>query len=189
MAGANTKRVAASNAQTLKQLQLGFLVSGGIYLAHLILFKSGRSFRRLFLFALTETVAVTLWRWMQGMAARGEEVNGSKGVVAYMFDVIYITWGVHIATALVSAQFWKVYWIIPLYALYRLFLILAPRFSPTLAALLNSSSSPAPAGGTAPTAPIPANQPQPTSKRQEKMRKRAEKGDRRYRMVEQTQGQ
>ncbi|GAA5975501.1 hypothetical protein JCM11641_004288 [Rhodosporidiobolus odoratus] len=187
-AGANAKRVSASNAKTLQQLQLGFLVSGGIYLLHLFIFSSGRSFRRLFLFVLTETIAVSLWRWMQAMAKRGEEVTGSKAVVAYMFDVIYVTWFVHIATALISGHFWKVYWIIPLYALYRLALFLLPRFAPGLAALLPGFD---PSVIAAPTTagPVPANQPQPTSKRQEKLRKRAEKGDRRVQYKETTQPQ
>ncbi|GAA5917062.1 hypothetical protein JCM6882_001918 [Rhodosporidiobolus microsporus] len=187
MAGANAKRVSASNAKTLSQLQIGFLVSGVIYILHLLLFKSGRSFRRLFLFALTETIAVSLWRWIQAAAAKGEEIGAAKGLTTYMFDVIYVTWFVHVTAALVSARFWLVYWVIPLYAFYRLFLFLGPRFSPTLAALLASTSSGAQAGAAAAQGPIPANQPQPTSKRQEKLRKRAEKGDRRVQYREQGQ--
>ncbi|GAA5828792.1 hypothetical protein JCM11251_005876 [Rhodosporidiobolus azoricus] len=189
MAGANAKRVSASNAKSLQQLQLGFLVSGGLYILHLFIFKSGRSFRRLFLFALTETIAVSLWRWLQAEAAKGEEVGAGKGLTTYMFDIIYVTWFVHVMAALVSAKFWLVYWIIPLYALYRLFLVLAPRFSPTLAALIASTQQGAQAGAGVAQGPVPANQPQPTSKRQEKLRKRAEKGDRRVQYREQKQGQ
>ncbi|GAA6028237.1 hypothetical protein JCM8097_006932 [Rhodosporidiobolus ruineniae] len=186
MAGANAKRVSAANAKTLQQLQLGFLVSGGIYLLHLFLSPSGRSFRRLFLFVLTETIAVSLWRWMQGMAARGEELNGKAGATQYMFDVVYITWFVHVATAVVSAKFWLVYWVIPLYALYRLFLLLGPRLSPTLYALLTGAGS-SPAAGPA-TDGGAADAQKPQSKRQAKLQKRAERGDRRVRLQEVQQG-
>lgn len=106
---------------------------------HLLIFSSGRSYRRLFLFAVTEAIAVGLWNQLQAMAQRGEELNGSKGLVrrvpplsfassgfislsradtgrvdphSYMFDVLYVTWFVHVATALVSAKFWYLYWIV-----------------------------------------------------------------------------
>ena len=53
----------------------------GVYLLHLLIFSSGRSYRRLFLFAVTEAIAVGLWNQLQAMAQRGEELNGSKGLV------------------------------------------------------------------------------------------------------------
>ncbi|BGP16495.1 hypothetical protein JCM10213_001168 [Rhodosporidiobolus nylandii] len=192
MAGANDKRIKAANARSLQQLQLGFLATGGVYLVHLFLSSSGRSFKRLFLFAVTETIAVSLWQWMVDMAAKGQEINGANGgAVSYMFDVIYITWFVHAATALVSGHFWKVYWIIPLYALYRLGLLLLPRFFPQLALLLPGAQLPTGAAAPAavPQGPIPANQPKPDSKRQEKLRKRAERGDRRVQYREASQAQ
>lgn len=53
----------------------------GVYLLHLLIFSSGRSYRRLFLFAVTEAIAAGLWNQLQAMAQRGEELNGSKGLV------------------------------------------------------------------------------------------------------------
>ncbi|GAA5854381.1 hypothetical protein JCM8547_001802 [Rhodosporidiobolus lusitaniae] len=190
MAGASSKRISASNASTLRQLQLGFLVSGGIYLIHLFLFRSGRSWKRLFLFVVTETVAVSLWSWVMALADKGADISAGTGLTTYIFDVIYVTWAVHVLTALVSAQFWKLYWIIPLYALYRLFLLLLPRFFPSLALLLPGlfPSSPAAqqpaAGGVAPAEPA-YGQPRPESKRQQKLAKRVERGDRRVQYREQ----
>lgn len=35
-----------------------------------------------------------------------------------MFDVLYVTWFVHVATALVSAKFWYLYWIVSTVLLY-----------------------------------------------------------------------
>lgn len=36
-----------------------------------------------------------------------------------MFDVLYVTWFVHVATALVSAKFWYLYWIVSRLSPYR----------------------------------------------------------------------
>jgi hypothetical protein len=38
---------------------------------------------------------------------------------SYMFDVLYVTWFVHVATALVSAKFWYLYWIVSRLSPYR----------------------------------------------------------------------
>lgn len=88
---------------------------------------------------------------------------------------------------------------IPLYGLYRLALFILPRFFPNLAALIPgfpsaaapSSSSHAGAGAPAeaatPAEPLRANQPKPDSKRQQKLQKRAEKGDRRVQYQEKKQ--
>ncbi|POY70432.1 hypothetical protein BMF94_6500 [Rhodotorula taiwanensis] len=150
-------------------------VSGGVYLLHLILFSSGRSKRRLFLFAVTEAIAVGLWNQLKAMAERGEELNGSKGLVSYVFDILYVTWFIHLTTALISAKFWYLYWVIPLYALYRLATFALPYISPSLAAALNGGNA-ASAGG-APGAPGQDAAAAPSSKRQEKLRKRMERGD------------
>lgn len=101
-AGANSKRVKAANDSTLQQLFLGFaattvrsritlkrllslcadprVLPQTIYLLHLLFFRSGRSWRRLFLFVFTETIGVSLWRWLQGMADKGEEL-AQQGMV------------------------------------------------------------------------------------------------------------
>ncbi|GAA5833690.1 hypothetical protein JCM9279_001600 [Rhodotorula babjevae] len=183
MAGANSKRIAASNARTLKQLQLGFLISAGIHLVHFALFTSGRTYRRVLLFAVTEAIAVGLWNQLKAMASNGTELDGSKGLVGYAFDVLYVTWFVHVATALISAQFWKLYWVIPIYALYRLGSFALPYISPSLAALVsgNGGANPlaAPGGGDA-AAGAPGEE--GLSKRQAKRKARAEKGDPRIQM-------
>ncbi|GAA5973958.1 hypothetical protein JCM21900_001318 [Sporobolomyces salmonicolor] len=187
MAGANSKRTAAANAQTLRQLQLGFLISAtseqAIYLVHLALFPSGRTFRRLALFGLTEAVAVLLWQQLQGMARRGEALDGRTGLVTYAFDVVYVTWATHVGAALVSVRFWYLYWIIPLYALYRLVSFALPYLSPSLAALLpgaGAGSAPRQTGVEAAAADGAPS----TSKRQEKLRRRMEKGDPRVQQKE-----
>lgn len=113
-----------------------------------------------------------------------------------MFDILYVTWFIHLTTALISAKFWYLYWVvrllrrcassistglidclpqIPLYALYRLATFALPYISPSLAAALNGGNA-ASAGG-APGAPGQDAAAAPSSKRQEKLRKRMERGD------------
>ncbi|KAK4046271.1 hypothetical protein OIV83_006194 [Microbotryomycetes sp. JL201] len=166
MAKGNAKRITAANAQTIQQVRIGFAVSIAIYLLHLVLFRSGRSWSRLLYFTATEIIALILWQQLEGMNTRGEEL-AQRGLTAYIFDVIYVTWFVHVMTALVSTKFWYLYLIIPLYALYRLASFALP--------FIRGQS----AGGNAGPAPSSssAGPEQPAiSKRQAKLQARQEKG-------------
>ncbi|ORY56540.1 hypothetical protein BCR35DRAFT_284110 [Leucosporidium creatinivorum] len=171
MAKGNAKRVAAANAQTIKQLRLGFAISGAIYLLHLFIFRSGRTWRRAFLFSFTEIIAVVLWQQLEGMAKRTDEL-AAPGLTSYIFDVIYVTWFVHVATALISTKFWYLYLVIPSYAIYRLVKFALPYVWP-------SAASPSTAGQV-PNAPhaaaTPAAETETLSKRQAKIKAREEKG-------------
>ncbi|KAJ3177895.1 hypothetical protein HDU87_004177 [Geranomyces variabilis] len=44
-----------------------------------------------------------------------------EGLVAYMFDIIYIGWFVLLTTAFISSKFWWTYIIIPIFAAYTLY--------------------------------------------------------------------
>ena len=68
------------------------------------------------LYAVSEGVAAALGMQLWTMSRRGEDLS-QAGLTAYvsmyhtnkysyMFDVIYITWFVHITTALLSRYFW-----------------------------------------------------------------------------------
>ncbi|GAA6062724.1 hypothetical protein JCM10212_005927 [Sporobolomyces blumeae] len=198
MAGANSKRIAAENAQVLQRIRLLLLISTVVYVAHLALFQSGRTTFRVFMFVMSETASLSIWQQLEGMAQRGQSLDG-KGLVQYMFDIVYVTWATHMTTALISAKFWYLYWIIPLYAGYKLLVVAAPYISPSLAAILSgssssntnnsngrarnggakgSSSSSSTGGGPRSAADIQEGVTgEILSKRQEKLRKRAEKGD------------
>ncbi|KAL8279206.1 hypothetical protein RQP46_008462 [Phenoliferia psychrophenolica] len=117
-AGASGKRISAKNAQTVKQLRLGFAVSNAVYILSLFLFRSGRSWTRLFYYSTTEVAAVVLWQQLEAMAKKGDDL-AAAGLTAYMFDVLYVTWFVHVTTALLSTKFWWLYLSIPSYAIYR----------------------------------------------------------------------
>ncbi|KAJ3012674.1 hypothetical protein HKX48_006162 [Thoreauomyces humboldtii] len=55
----------------------------------------------------------------------GEDLGG-EGLVAYMFDVIYVGWFVLLTTAFISNKFWWTYIIIPIFAAYTLYKKVAP---------------------------------------------------------------
>ncbi|KAK4049498.1 hypothetical protein OIO90_005449 [Microbotryomycetes sp. JL221] len=168
MAKGNAKRITAANSQAIQQVRLGFLISNAIYVIHLGLFRSGRTWTRLFYYATTEMIALVFWQQLEGMNKRGEEL-AQRGLTAYIFDIIYVTWFVHVTTALISTKFWYLYLAIPLYALYRLVTFALP--------FVRGQPSPASGGASAGAGASTATAEQPTlSKRQEKLKARQEKG-------------
>ncbi|KAM0791483.1 hypothetical protein ACM66B_005936 [Microbotryomycetes sp. NB124-2] len=169
MAKGNAKRIQAANAQAIQQVRIGFLVSNVVYWLHLFLFRSGRPWRRLLYYTTTEVIAVVLWQQLEGMNRRGEEL-AQRGLTAYIFDIIYVTWFVHVATAVISTKFWYLYLVIPLYAVYRLVSFALP-FIHGQGQAQGGNGPATPAGGA------PATAEQPTlSKRQAKLQARQEKG-------------
>lgn len=125
-----------------------------------------------------------------------------------MFDLIYITWFVHVTTALVSTKFWYLFWIVSPFTLSHrssnttenaLLIAQTSRFPDTVSTSYQTFSS----RTSSPPSPVPPLPPPPlplpelvtigiaapaagaqdgvtseiVSKRQEKLRKRVEKGD------------
>ncbi|KDE09222.1 hypothetical protein MVLG_00543 [Microbotryum lychnidis-dioicae p1A1 Lamole] len=188
MAGASGKRIAASNAKTLHQLRLAFLITHAISLASWAFFPSLRVWKHLFYFFTTDSIALILWYQLEGMARRKDDV-GSPGMAAYMFDIIYVTLFVHATTALISRKFWALYLSIPLYALYRLYSFAKPYLFPSKTSSSKSSQGPcktskATTRSSSTTTLSTQDSSTPTSKRQAKLAERAKKGDHRVQMQE-----
>jgi len=93
----------------------------------------------------------------------GEDLN-QPGVIEWCFDVIYVTWACQIGSATFGEKFWWLALAIPLYALYKF-------WSSFLGPYLGFGKSSGSTGDTEESAP------QQTSKRQEKLKKRSERGD------------
>ncbi|KAF5370146.1 hypothetical protein D9758_001281 [Tetrapyrgos nigripes] len=92
----------------------------------------------------------------------GEDL-GQPGVTEWCFDILYITWTCQIGSGAFGEWFWWLYMVIPIYAVFKLWMsVISPMF-------FGGSSSPAAASEGA--------EKESTSKRQEKLRKRSEKGD------------
>jgi len=94
----------------------------------------------------------------------GEDLNQS-GVTEWCFDILYITWACQIGSGAFGEWFWFLYMVIPLFAIFKLW---SSAISPYFKSRSSGSED------------VPTDT-QPTSKRQEKLRKRSEKGDPRVR--------
>ncbi|PWZ01944.1 DUF788-domain-containing protein [Testicularia cyperi] len=183
MARGSAKKTASGNAFLLALLRNGFLATNTIYLVvRFWFFRSSVTKGTFFAYGLSEAIAVALWLSLQSMAAQGNDLQQS-GLTQYMFDIIYITWFVQIASLLWS-KLWYLYLIIPGYGAYVIYQkILLPYLfrgqSPfaSLQGLLQ--------GGSGGGAPAGAQEPQAAesmSKRQQKLQARAAKGDPRVQM-------
>ncbi|KAH8925252.1 DUF788-domain-containing protein [Atractiella rhizophila] len=161
MAGQANKRISASNAQTLKMLRLGFIASNLLHLLQYVFRKF--STRYLGFYIVTEILALLLWQQLEKMGApnSGVDINTHTGFISYFFDVIYVTWFVHSTTPLWRG-FWWIYLAIPAYAFYRIASLLFPFVSNFIPSLRSSE-----AGGD--------EGEWSTSRRQQKLQKRAEK--------------
>ncbi|KAI9227449.1 MAG: hypothetical protein DHS80DRAFT_31774 [Piptocephalis tieghemiana] len=117
--GANNsaKRQAQANAYALRNLQIGLLVVNLIYiLIRIGLYRPTYGFWHLLLYCFTAGITALLYRIL---ASPGNDLYG-PGLTSYMFDVIYVTWFVHLGVALISDHFWWIYLVIPSYALYKI---------------------------------------------------------------------
>lgn len=61
-------------------------------------------------YVLSEAVAVALWITLQSMAAQGNDLQQS-GLTQYMFDIVYVTWFVQLAS-LLWGKLWYLYLIV-----------------------------------------------------------------------------
>lgn len=99
---------------------------------------------------------------------------------SYFFDIIYVTWFVHVATAVVSSKFWWIYLVIPAYIIHFAYrkaivpFLLGGR--DPLAGIFSIFSGRG-GGGASNAADATSEDAPATSKRQQKLQKRQEKGD------------
>ncbi|KAJ3880178.1 hypothetical protein F5051DRAFT_400600 [Lentinula edodes] len=185
MANASAKRIANQNEATVKHLRLGLFLPTILSLLLRFLFRRnslppskgslalylGTFFPGFFLSKYLIKTGTTRRDPTTGtLISYGEDLN-QPGLTEWAFDVLYITWACQIGSGAFGEWFWWLYTVIPLYAIYKLWVsVISPfvlgrssPFSPT------DSKSEATAEETG------------TSKRQEKLRKRSERGDPRVR--------
>ncbi|KAI9366301.1 hypothetical protein BD770DRAFT_405604 [Pilaira anomala] len=123
MANASSKKIAAANKQTLANLQKGFLSVNTIYFLWRIVYHwSSFTFSQFFLYVTTGGLTFLFYRLLNSsgtptfgadntLISSGEDLN-AEGLTAYMFDIIYVTWFVHITTAFISNKFWLAYLVV-----------------------------------------------------------------------------
>lgn len=107
----SAKKTASGNAFLLTLLRNGFLATNTVYLlVRFWLLRSSVTKSTVFGYAVSESIAVALWFTLQSMAAQGNDLQQS-GLTQYMFDIIYVTWFVQLASLLWS-KFWYLYLIV-----------------------------------------------------------------------------
>ncbi|KAL9712491.1 hypothetical protein Ac2012v2_003729 [Leucoagaricus gongylophorus] len=180
MANASAKRIAHRNEAAVKTLKLGMVVPTIISLVLRFLFRRSSlppSKFSLALYVITFFPSLFLSNYLikigtprrdpttGTLLSYGEDLN-QTGVTEWCFDILYITWTCQIGSGGLGEWFWLLYTVIPLFAIFKLW---SSAISPYLP-------------GYSPTPEDVRTDNQPTSKRQEKLRKRSEKGDPRIRM-------
>ncbi|KAI6122737.1 hypothetical protein EV401DRAFT_1313323 [Pisolithus croceorrhizus] len=180
MAKGAAKRIAGQNERAIKNLRLGMVIPTILSLVLRLLLRRDSlppSKGSLLIYILTYLPALFLSRYLENIGtsrrdrttgaliSSGEDLN-QPGVTEWSFDVLYVTWACQVGSGAFGEWFWYFYLVIPLYALFKVWTGLVGPF------LWPSSSVPP---------QDDAKKAETSSKRQEKLRKRSERGDQRVR--------
>ncbi|KAJ3741409.1 hypothetical protein DFH05DRAFT_1451185 [Lentinula detonsa] len=185
MANASAKRIASQNEATVKKIRLGLFLPTILSFLLRLLFRRdslppskgsltlylGTFFPMFFLSRYLTQIGTTRRDPTTGtLISYGEDLN-QPGLTEWAFDVLYITWACQVGSGAFGEWFWWLYTVIPLYATYKLW---ASVISPFVIGRGSSSQTDSNSK--------PNTEENGTSKRQEKLRKRSERGDPRVRV-------
>ncbi|KAJ1644188.1 hypothetical protein IWQ61_010445 [Dispira simplex] len=165
MANNAAKKLAIENAKTIKRLKQWFYGVNLVYVLGRFIWQfSSVTWGNSLGYVTTFLVSFFVFQQLvsmgqpyyneQGELIRSGEDLSLPGLTSYMFDVLYVTWFVHLGT-LWSDLFWYLYVLLPGYAIYALGGYVWPYLSPWLG---NGS------GNTAPS-DIPINRQDKKSKK------------------------
>ncbi|KAF9976215.1 hypothetical protein BGZ73_008997 [Actinomortierella ambigua] len=175
-ANSSQKKIAHENSKMLLSLRKGFIWVNAFYILYRIVYHwSTFSFKLAVAYLLTGGLSVLLYSQIHRIGqprynSKGELHDAGmdltqEGLVQYAFDIIYVTWFVHVTSAFWGKMWWF-YLAIPLYATWKGYeLAIKPMLGRTGG--MPGLANPAGAGSSGEPA---------KSKRREKMEKRAEKG-------------
>ncbi|KAF9578093.1 hypothetical protein BGW38_006309 [Lunasporangiospora selenospora] len=188
MANTSQKKIAHQNAKALLSLRKGFiwvnasinqnhfpLCQNAFYIFYRIVYHFDTFGWKVALgYLITAGLSIFMYMQINAMGRPRYNANGEladagqdlsqEGLVQYFFDIIYVTWFVHVTSALWSKMWWF-YLSIPAYAFWKAWhLAIKPMMS--RGGMGGAGASPDQAG------PAEGGK----SKRREKMEKRAEKG-------------
>jgi hypothetical protein len=119
-ANAAQKKLAASNAQTLRTHRYAFLaVNITFIVVRLLLRRSSSTWTLYILYLLSfatagwlqyqlESVGTPKFDDKGGVLKTGDDL-GQSGFTEYMFDVIYLTWGIQLLVAFTTTYAWWLY--------------------------------------------------------------------------------
>ncbi|KZS98006.1 DUF788-domain-containing protein [Sistotremastrum niveocremeum HHB9708] len=184
MAGGSAKRTAAQNEAALKTLRISMLSCTAFSLVVRLFFIRRSwppSFFSIVFLAVTHVPSTLLYNYLVNLGSPRRDQSGQllgsggdlsqSGLTEYAFDILYVTWACQIGSALFGNWVWWLFSVIPLFAGYKLWNL----FGGGLPSFASN-------GGPDDNA---ANELEQTgmSKRQQKLQKRAERGDARVRAV------
>ncbi|KAI9574481.1 hypothetical protein HD554DRAFT_2201489 [Boletus coccyginus] len=182
MAQGAAKRIAGQNEQAIRNLRLGMFLPTVLSILLRLLFRRGSlppSMGSLAIYVMTYLPALFLSRYLESIGtsrrdpttgaviSSGEDLN-QPGTTEWCFDVLYVTWVCQIGSGAFGEWFWCLYLLIPLYAAFKI-------WSNFISPMIGRSSDNSTNASTTEKSTL--------SKRQEKLRKRSEKGDPRVRTV------
>ncbi|PFH52670.1 hypothetical protein AMATHDRAFT_173262 [Amanita thiersii Skay4041] len=177
MANAAAKRIANQNETAIKTLKLGLFIPTFVSLLLRFLLRRNSlppSKGSLAIYILTFFPVLFLSSYLIKMGTTrrdsvtgtlisyGEDLN-QPGVTEWCFDILYITWACQIGSGAFGEWFWWFYMVIPLYAIFKL-------WTSMISPMIFGRSK------VLPVADNPLDQTAP-SKRQQKLKKRSERGD------------
>ncbi|KAJ1976876.1 hypothetical protein H4R34_003810 [Dimargaris verticillata] len=161
------KKLAAQNSKTLQWLTRAFFGVNSVYVfVQFVLGYGSVAWSTTIAYTVTFAISLVIYWQLMSMGqtrhnSQGELVSGGEdlsmeGLTSYMFDILYITWLVHLGS-LVSSYFWYLYWLIPGFFVYKV----GGYAVPLLRGLFGSSSNAQPA-------PAQSNSAKKREKRQNK---------------------
>ncbi|KAF8450307.1 hypothetical protein L210DRAFT_843343 [Boletus edulis BED1] len=182
MAHGAAKRIAGQNEQAIRVLHLGMFLPTVLSILLRLLFRRGSlppSKGSLAIYVVTYLPALFLSRYLESIGtsrrdpttgaivSSGQDLN-QPGVMEWCFDILYVTWVCQIGSGAFGEWFWYFYLLIPSYAVFKV-------WSNFIGPMTGWSSDK--------STEESASEKSTLSKRQEKLRKRSEKGDPRARTV------
>ncbi|KAF9348129.1 hypothetical protein BGX26_000430 [Mortierella sp. AD094] len=182
MANSSQKKIAHENSKTLLALRKGFIWVNAFYIFFRIIYNWNTFGVKLALgYFFTAGLSVFLYVQINAMGRPRHNANGElvsagedlsqEGLVQYAFDIIYVTWFVHVTSALWSKMWWF-YLSIPAYAGWKAWnMAIKPMLARGGMGGMGAAGDAA-AGNAAASGSADGTK----SKRREKMEKRAEKG-------------
>lgn len=108
-ANAAQKRLKQQNTQSLKSLHLAAVIVNALFIiSRFLVFRGSFSYGLVFKYVLSAAVSLGLLYQLESIARSGGDL-GQSGVIEYMLDVVYLTFGIQILVALVTDKAWWLY--------------------------------------------------------------------------------
>ncbi|KZP24601.1 putative opsin [Athelia psychrophila] len=178
MANASQKRIASQNEKTVKTLQLGMILPTLLHFLLRLLFRRSSlppSKTSLAVYILAYIPTFFLTRYLENIGTVKRDASGTLissgedlaqgGITEWCFDIIYVTWACQIGSGAFGNKVWYLWLVIPAYGGFMLW----TKFISPMVLGRSSSGAAAAADGAEPKETV--------SKRQEKLKKRGERGD------------